>query len=85
MDTSSELLQHGARGSFVDLGEGENNTPSDTSGVSSLGGTREGVTSLMGRGQDIEITELDKSGNITQRWLHTPDNHVISVRALPCS
>ncbi|KAH7149112.1 vitamin B6 photo-protection and homoeostasis-domain-containing protein [Dactylonectria estremocensis] len=41
----------------------------------------EGITSLLGHGQDVEIHELDKSGNITQRWLHTPDNEIIPVLA----
>ncbi|KAH6986278.1 vitamin B6 photo-protection and homoeostasis-domain-containing protein [Ilyonectria sp. MPI-CAGE-AT-0026] len=40
-----------------------------------------GITTLLGQGQEVEIQELDKSGNITQRWLHTPDNHIIPVLA----
>lgn len=38
-----------------------------------------GITSLLGRGREIEIHELDKSGNITQRWLHKPNNQIVPV------
>ena len=47
----------------------------------SLATKRDGITTLLGHGHDIEIHELDKSGNITQRWLHTPDNQIIPVFA----
>ncbi|KAL6415500.1 hypothetical protein AUP68_02060 [Ilyonectria robusta] len=42
-----------------------------------------GITTLLGQGQEVEIQELDKSGNITQRWLHTPDNHIVPVPTVP--
>lgn len=38
-----------------------------------------GITSLLGRGHEVEIHELDKSGNITQRWLHKPNNQIVPV------
>ncbi|KPM42766.1 hypothetical protein AK830_g3805 [Neonectria ditissima] len=47
----------------------------------SLEPKHDGITTLLGRGHEIEIHELDKSGNIIQRWLHTPDNQIIPVLA----
>ncbi|KAF7553004.1 hypothetical protein G7Z17_g3930 [Cylindrodendrum hubeiense] len=41
----------------------------------------EGITTLLGHGKEVEICELDKSGNITQKWLHTPDNQIVPVLA----
>ncbi|CAM1500490.1 Fc.00g096520.m01.CDS01 [Cosmosporella sp. VM-42] len=39
----------------------------------------EGITTLLGHGHDIEIQEFDKSGNVTQRWLHTPSNNIVRI------
>ncbi|KAH7148359.1 vitamin B6 photo-protection and homoeostasis-domain-containing protein [Dactylonectria macrodidyma] len=47
----------------------------------SPGKKHEGITGLLGHGQEVEIHELDKSGNITKRWLHTPGNEIIPVLA----
>ncbi|KAF7561552.1 hypothetical protein G7046_g2609 [Stylonectria norvegica] len=42
---------------------------------------REGITSHLGHGCDVEIVELDKSGHVTQRWLHTTDNQIVPILA----
>lgn len=36
----------------------------------------DGLTQLLGRGEPVEIVELDKSGNVSRTWNHTVDNHV---------
>ncbi|KAK7425161.1 hypothetical protein QQX98_000075 [Neonectria punicea] len=54
---------------------------SDPLDAISLATKRNGITTLLGRGHEIEIHELDKSGNITQRWVHTPDNQIIPILA----
>ncbi|KAF4977912.1 hypothetical protein FZEAL_5617 [Fusarium zealandicum] len=37
----------------------------------------EGITKLLGRGREVEVVELDKSGNVARRWLHRPDNRIL--------
>lgn len=53
-----------------------NNAASNPKSPEENGG---GITSLLGRGREIEIHELDKSGNIIQRWLHKPNNQIVPV------
>ncbi|QGI81444.1 unnamed protein product [Fusarium fujikuroi] len=38
----------------------------------------DGLTNLLGRGEPVEIVELDKSGNVSRTWNHTVDNHVVA-------
>ncbi|RKK20249.1 hypothetical protein BFJ68_g1698 [Fusarium oxysporum] len=38
----------------------------------------DGLTQLLGRGEPVEIVELDKSGNVSRTWNHTVDNHVVA-------
>ncbi|KAM5352728.1 hypothetical protein ACJ41O_005450 [Fusarium nematophilum] len=40
----------------------------------------EGITKLLGRGHKIEVHELDKTGNVTRRWLHGPDNQILATK-----
>ncbi|KAH6874732.1 vitamin B6 photo-protection and homoeostasis-domain-containing protein [Thelonectria olida] len=47
--------------------------------LSSRSRKHDGLTTYLGRGNEVEIQELDKSGNVTQRWRHTPDNVIIPV------
>ncbi|KAM0548204.1 hypothetical protein ACHAPJ_010003 [Fusarium lateritium] len=37
----------------------------------------DGLTKLLGRGEPVEIVELDKSGNVARSWQHTLDNRVL--------
>jgi hypothetical protein len=39
----------------------------------------EGISELLKRGNDVEIFECDKSGNVRSKWLHKPDHTVVSV------
>ena len=35
------------------------------------------------RGRDLDILELDKSGNLQRRWLHTADDTLVMVSRVP--
>ncbi|UPL02439.1 hypothetical protein LCI18_013373 [Fusarium solani-melongenae] len=37
----------------------------------------EGLTKHLGRGHEVEVIDLDKSGNIARRWVHMPNNRII--------
>ncbi|KAK5989420.1 RUS family member 1 [Cladobotryum mycophilum] len=37
------------------------------------------ITYLLSKGHDVEIVELDKSGNPQQRWLHANDGHILPI------
>ncbi|KAM0438725.1 hypothetical protein ACHAPT_001482 [Fusarium lateritium] len=37
----------------------------------------QGLTKHLGRGHEVEVIDLDKSGNVARRWVHTPSNQVI--------
>ncbi|KAL2671267.1 hypothetical protein Neosp_013847 [[Neocosmospora] mangrovei] len=37
----------------------------------------EGLTKHLGRGRDVEVIDLDKSGNVARRWVHMPNNRII--------
>ncbi|KAF5021806.1 hypothetical protein F66182_6181 [Fusarium sp. NRRL 66182] len=37
----------------------------------------EGLSELLGRGEPVEIIELDKSGNVARSWQHTLDNRIL--------
>ncbi|KAH7306023.1 vitamin B6 photo-protection and homoeostasis-domain-containing protein [Stachybotrys elegans] len=39
----------------------------------------ENMGELLGRGHDVVVSELDKSGNVKRRWLHTKDNCVLPI------
>lgn len=39
-----------------------------------------GIAELINKNHDVEVTELDKSGNVQRRWLHRPFDAVIVVR-----
>lgn len=45
------------------------------------GRSHDGLTTLLGQGSEVEIQELDKSGNVTQTWRHTTENAILPVRA----
>lgn len=36
----------------------------------------EGLTKHLGRGREVEVIDLDKSGNVARRWVHMPSNRV---------
>ncbi|EEU34109.1 uncharacterized protein NECHADRAFT_49969 [Fusarium vanettenii 77-13-4] len=37
----------------------------------------EGLTKHLGRGREVEVIDLDKSGNVARRWVHMPSNRII--------
>ncbi|KAG5942904.1 hypothetical protein E4U53_007141 [Claviceps sorghi] len=40
-----------------------------------------GIAELINKDHDVEVTELDKSGNVQRRWLHRPFNAVIVLQS----
>ncbi|KAI5462062.1 vitamin B6 photo-protection and homoeostasis-domain-containing protein [Mariannaea sp. PMI_226] len=47
--------------------------------LSSSSRKHDGLTTFLGRGNEVQIQELDKSGNVIQRWRHAPDNSIVPV------
>lgn len=37
-----------------------------------------GIADFINHGENVEVTELDKSGNVQRRWLHRP-GHVVTI------
>lgn len=85
MSVPGEQSQVRARGGHTKPNGEEGSAPSDLNVAPSHENLHlvKGISIQMGQGHGVYITELDKSGNVTQRWLHTPDNQVIQVRRLP--
>ena len=54
----------------------------DTQGLSSPGERKDGIAALLSGGDDVEILECDKTGNIRQRLVHTADGRVELVCSL---
>ncbi|KAG6016033.1 hypothetical protein E4U43_004323 [Claviceps pusilla] len=40
-----------------------------------------GIAELINKNHDVEVTELDKSGNVQRRWLHRPFDAVIVLQS----
>ena len=78
MATSEEAQPPGLRARDV-LNRHKASSPKFASDDVSHEETQEGITNLLGCGHEIEIHELDKSGNVTQRWLHKPNTQIIPV------
>ncbi|KAJ6786242.1 hypothetical protein PWT90_04914 [Aphanocladium album] len=38
------------------------------------------IAALISSGSEIEVSELDKSGHVQQRWLHEPSGRIIHIR-----
>ncbi|KAK2593457.1 diphosphomevalonate decarboxylase [Conoideocrella luteorostrata] len=41
----------------------------------------EGIAELIKKGHDVNVAELDKSGNVQRRWLHRPHDAVIVLQS----
>jgi len=39
----------------------------------------EGISDLLKRGNEVEIFECDRSGNVRSKWLHKPDHTILST------
>ena len=79
MAAGKEAESLGLRARVNDDANGEKASSSNGPGHHSLDDSPEGITNLLGCGHDIEVHELDKSGNVTQRWLHKPNNQIVPV------
>ncbi|KAG5978121.1 hypothetical protein E4U55_006393 [Claviceps digitariae] len=44
-----------------------------------------GIAELINKDHDVEVTELDKSGNVQRRWLHRPFDAVIILQSKDAS
>ncbi|KAG5927059.1 hypothetical protein E4U42_002646 [Claviceps africana] len=44
-----------------------------------------GIAELINKNHDVEVTELDKSGNVQRRWLHRPFDAVIVLQSKDAS